>query len=612
MVDHNLRNASEGTRVKRSIALLLATLIFLQPGPTRLEALQQQQKKQGALTDKDSLKALNRAVQSLRGYERQLALLRMQGARPRRGIYGPMYEKRANWAFNSYRDSLFKILKIIPRDRWIHGELVRFPLQRSNPIGAMDNLKNCQADDWYCNGLRAFLIQIVGALPRSADSAWTSVIPQMPAIERCAWLDPWAVSSDKFVAEQVQAMTCEDRERIANRVWWLSDPLWSREGNERRAEHLTRHMDLFLRVEFSTRATMNPAMVLRSEAPPSDSSVLYRLDPDVMLQYAPWRLVYPWGYYERAMRTGTSRPMVRGTMAAAPQTLPQRVSFVPKGAVFTDHLHARADDWNLYARPDDWNPRGTPAFESMLGWNTPINAIPFQIAYFQRGADARIVAVTDVSRDTALTSLKPAAVMMLQRDFDRPLTTLKGTGGPVYRFDFLANTDSTLASIEVVASNGTAGRVRLAIGPQPMPSQRVTMSDLLLVEPAAVLPLTLEQAEPVALGTTALADSSTVGVFWEMYDVNASDSVSFELIASRIRTTSLGNTLRNILGGARPDSLAILWQEAPTSRTAVEPRAINLSLNMLSPGRYSLSLAIDVPGQQRVVSRREIEILNRR
>jgi hypothetical protein len=618
-------------------ALAILCLAALCPAPTQGQAARKTQ------AEKDSLKALNRAVQSLRQYGWQLDLLAQQGAPARsptagmvKGVcevqvatycYGPRngqltyggfgtwaaslrfgprrypgsYAKRYNWAYNRYMDSLRSIHKVIPGDRWILGELLRLPLEHQSYGLALEHLSHCASDDWYCNALIAYMLQISGALPR-ADTVWTRVLGMMPDIERCAWLDPSWVSSDPGVAKTIRSMTCAERERVARRVWWLADPLYSRPGNERLAEHLTRSVELLIRLGHARRAGMNPAMVLRTKSPPADSSVLYMLRPEIQLKYAPWGVSLGWGYSELLMRLGPPRFFASGDEGTIAQYPPERMAFVPNGRIFLNHLAARAADWNI---------NHPLAFEFMNGWYTPVNDLPFQLAWFRRGDSARVIAVADARGDSTLIRSTPAATLFMQRDFDEPQRLFKGSDGPLFRFDFSTAGDSTVASIELLARNGNAGRARFASGPQVMPDQRLTLSDLLLLEPDGALPSSLDAASLKALGGTQLPERSAVGVYWEMYGAEPADSIDVQLSIVRIRTPSIGGAIRGLFGAALADSMLVSWTEAPTPRAEVEPRSINISPAELTPGRYVLSIVVSVRGLQRVVSSREVEILRR-
>ncbi len=517
--------------------------------------------------------------------------------------FRPVEEDRINKMITLYIDSVTSYLKRIPNELWLSNESVRLDLDRGYFVRAYETLRHCTSEPWWCAALRGHTMVMAGVRER-ADTVWDAVLAAMPEKERCAWLDPTWVSDDKKFNKAYRAASCADRIKIAQRAWWLSDPLYTVPGNERRAEHLARVVELMLGAGFRRVGAMNPAMMLRSKRLPTDSTVLAVLDPALQLKYAPWLLTYRWGFTEIVMRVGPPHYTARtdGGLMAALYPYP-RVSFVPSGSVFLDHLHAHADDWSIH---DPF------AFEFVNGWFAPVRELNHQIAYFRRGDSVRIIAATDIKADSVFPESGLLKTLFLQRDFDKPATKSTGSGTGVVRFSLATVPESTLASIELVAKSGASGRVRLAVGPPPMPNQRVTLSDVLLVETRDTLARDLAQAESRALGTFRLAHGSTVTLFWETYGLAPGEKPRFAVVATRQRGSLLGGLLRAITSRSDIDSLSIVQEEAAVEGREIESRSVNLSLGTLAAGSYMLSVTVEVPGQQRVVSSRPLEILRAR
>jgi hypothetical protein len=513
--------------------------------------------------------------------------------------FEPGLGRRFNFLFNRYRDSLIKIHRIIPGDRFVLGEMVRLPLERSNYIGGMENLMRCKADNWYCTALKAYLTDIAGS-PIRADTIWTSVLPHIPTHERCYWLDASWVSSDPGFYRSFEKHSCGDRERISRRVWWLSDPLWSGAGNERLSAHLTRNVELLLIAEYRRADQMTPAMVLRSAAPPRDSSMLWAIRPEVMKRYAPWTVVFGWGFDELVMRAGPPHFWVGSPDGQVAQYPHPRVSFVPHGRIFENHLDARPGDWLI---DDPW------AFEFMIGWNTPFRGIESQIAFFRRGQSVRVVAASDVSADSVLRPARLDPKIILQKDFDLPMRQFRGSDGPVYRFAFDAPHERTMVSIELT-SRGAVGRTRFAAGPS-FDAGPISLSDILIIQPETTPPSSLSAAERLAFGTTRYYQNSNVGLFWEEYGLARGDEPDIDIIVTPTRVGGLGGLIRNLVGAGPSDSVVVRFRESPASGDAIQPRSVNLSLAGLRPGNYSLSLAVRLPGRAPVVARREISLIQR-
>jgi hypothetical protein len=285
--------------------------------------------------------------------------------------------------------------------------------------------------------------------------------------------------------------------------------------------------------------------------------------------------------------------------------------------VFDNHLRASARDWDMH----DPN-----AFEFVTTWRTPIRQIEFQAAWFRRGDSSRVVAATDVSPDSLLSASTIEPLLFLQRDFDQPRSRSVGSRtsaaaadygvqeeplpprGPTYRFAVERPSDSTLASIELIARGGAAGRARFATGPPPMTGP-IALSDILLVQETASLPRNLAEAERTAFGRTRFPENTAVTLFWEEYGLSAADQPAVELIASRLDPPPLLRRLfGRVLGNATPDSLIIRYEESPASGAPIEPRSVTLALRGLRPGRYELSLSLLLRGTVRATTRREIQI----
>jgi hypothetical protein len=67
---------------------------------------------------------------------------------------------------------------------------------------------------------------------------------------------------------------------------------------------------------------------------------------------------------------------------------------------------------------------------------------------------------------------------------------------------------------------------------------------------------------------------------------------------------------RAITGRPAVDRLSVEWDEAPSDGGAVGVRATNLDLAALATGVYTLSLQVQVAGQQTLSTSRLVEIRN--
>jgi hypothetical protein len=536
---------------------------------------------------------------SFGGYGTTIANRRLAVSR-----YSLVDQRRLEREIESYTRALREAGRITPDDRWIMSELVRSDVERGNLLRAVESAGSCAVERWWCEALRAYVIHLAGAWSR-ADSIWSTVLHDMPAVERCAWLDPTGVSADKGFAQHYRAADCDARYELAERAWWLSDPFFSVDGNERRSEHMARLVDLIL-TEGAARRTrwMSLALQRRATEPlPSDSSMLALLNPQVQLGRPPWALSFPFGYSEVVVRLGPPY-FLAPTDSADGRTIVQyphpRTSFVPEGAALLNRFAATPDSWKVSDRY---------AFEFMTPWRGTLHQIDFQVAYFRRGDSALVLAATDLRASPALTARRNSTAIVLQRDFHEPVYRATGSGTEVVRFQLMAPRDSGIVSIEIVGAARDHGRARLAAGPQQITRTGLELSELMLVELGAEENPTIERAAQLALGRTAVGREAPVGIFWEVYGLNAGDMADVSLTASREGQPLLSGLLQGILRRGGVGELSTSWREGPAAGMDIEPRAIGLNLSTLQPGRYEFAVTVRVEGREPVVSRRTVQVL---
>jgi hypothetical protein len=455
-------------------------------------------------------------------------------------------------------------------------------------------------------------------LERLADSVWTNALYRIPLEERCLWLDPTdAIRSDSLRAV-VAAMPCDARVSFSERLWWLSDPLYLTAGNERRSEHLSRQVALLLdayseqRLDSSyvdmisrgLRQTQAEEQLLGG----NDLASLFRHSPaDITLSrvFAP----APHGYQELVRRLGV--PGYFHITRPEPGTTPQlvallpgpRFSFVPSAAALLNHTASQPTDWRVID-DDHYEFLALPDREFM--------ELDYQVAMFRRGDSARIVVASDLAQHPQLWKGGALAALIARRDYAEAGVVLqKRLRGDIYVEFASLPAGRTFVSMEVLSRDSSlAGRVRFGAGPPPMPEQRVTMSDALLFAPRARLPTDLEEAGVLALGNAFLERGGRAGIYWEVYGLVAGEQPTVT-ISMTMESPGIFRSLgRAITGRPAVDRLSVEWDEAPSDGGAVGVRATNLDLAALATGVYTLSLQVQVAGQQTLSTSRLVEIRN--
>ncbi len=557
-----------------------------------------------------------------------------------------VWQRRSDGYINRYLNELVRVQKKVPGDRWVNGELVRLHIEHGFPVRARDAVDKCQDSGWWCTALRAYAIHASGSW-LSADSLWSVALARMSPRERCEWLDPTLAIDDKKLRELLSEVPCEELEKLQARFWWLSDPFFAKAGNERRSAHLSRSLSLLLDNATQERVYAIPAMVregrveqLRELSPVDVDAPLLQTCGDFGTgeQGIGLRLLH--GYPDLVTRVGvpaycgyidepgpTSAPAGRagGRGAAVPPPRVQftqfplsRQSFLPMPEAFAAPLQSLASDWKL---------RDPQAFEFMSGWTRLVLDFSYQAAWFKRADSARLVVAATEAPQTLPKDMERPVInqlsgdLWLQSDFDQPSVHFKANGTTRLLFNSMVAPRRTLASVEAENPRGPFGRVRFGTGPQEMPAQRVTLSDILLVEASygrdtlgatvannRALPVNLEDAAPRALPTTTLREGSATGLFWEIYGLNRGETPHVSVFVVR-QTGREAQRLGRVARPSGADVISTEWDETAVAGAAIEPRSVNINLATLPRGRYTLSVAVTVPGQEVVESVRTIEIV---
>ena len=536
------------------------------------------------------------------------------------------FRKPANLYLSMYTSDLRRQLARIPGDRWMVGEMVRIYSELGQFGRAEDFLKGCRSDAWWCSALRAHVKHVLGEWVAS-DSLFEVALKAMPPEERCAWLNPSRVIGDKDARKALDEMSCESRERVARRTWWLSDPFLTRPGNERRSAHFSRIVMLALDAASFRRAWATPAMMNAKRVPPMAPPLV--TDPDMPLlrqcgSYGNTRystggsagiIVFLIGYPDLVMRVGppqycNTRPasfMPEEPLNINTQYPLHRNAFIPSPAAFMSHLDAPASAWALHEpEPYEW----------MHEWNRPIYDLSYQAAYFKRGDSVRFIVASNAPSaswsDAAGNAVTAPPVMngtlLLQEDFDLPSRSSRSEGRGTIVFDTRVPPLRSVASVELSLPRNATGRVRFGTGPDITTGNRVSVSEILLTQPIASPPSTLEDAKPFVLGTSRMPASAPVGLFWEIYGLRAGDTAKVSLLVVPQRGEKPLRLGRADQLSSGQDAVTLEWTEPPAAGRPIEGRSLNVSLASLRRGRYTLSIAVTVDGQSVVESVKTIEI----
>ncbi|HEX2645798.1 MAG TPA: hypothetical protein VHO95_01085, partial [Candidatus Dormibacteraeota bacterium] len=462
----------------------------------------------------------------------------------------------------------------LPGDDWIVGQRVRYLVEEGRRTEAVAIARACRGTPWWCAALAGFALHAAAEFA-SADSAFEAALVAMPDEERCRWRDV-AVVLPPALRERYDRMSCTERADFESRWWWLTTPLASRPGNDRRTEHFSRlTLDRLLRDSRSAR---------RDPWGDDQRELLLRFGPEVSWSRRP------------SSPFTQSDPLVTGH-----ERVPA-FHFVPSSRAFDDPGRSRTDDWALDdARPNEWY--APPYADRFL----PLNA---QLAAFRRGDSCLVAAVYDVSADPTLGH-QPAQTALVVAQGERwhvvrsRETHLDGREALIAT----GRCEPELVSLEVVSSKARwVARLRQGIEP-PGPG---SVSDLLLVDPRDSLARDLRSLLPYALASNRIPVGSHVRLFWEVPGLDpAGEPVTTSLAVTAEPRGWLGRTAESIGLARRRRGVELRWDEVLRPQAGVAPRLLDLDLSALSAGRYRIDLAVSVGGGVPLTATREIELVAR-
>lgn len=456
-----------------------------------------------------------------------------------------------------------------PDAGWVVGYLTYTLVKLKQDSAALAVAKSCRATGWWCSLLEGYVRDAMGR-PRLAEPLYRAALRAGPDTIRCM-LTNASLALDESLRIKLMRMPCSALVTLSETVWWLADPLYSVPGNERWVAQVSRSIDARI---FYVHGMWEDTPYGPIPSWWEDFILTARIPRGLPDSWQRMGYAYSRAHHGIAFTYGTSRARAR-------------YHFVPD-FLGNDLTHPV---WHLDGSLDEegYTPPGEVFYQ-----------IPAQIARFRRG-HSMVVAVAGDLAGTPLSDAPGATAHLVLTD--APKSFPLSLSSPVRdgRAVFLAWTSprSYVTSYEVL-TDSVYGRHRVVV--HPLLPRGPGVSDLLLYSPVGPeLPDSLRMAAGMMLGDTILTQDDELGVYWETYGAPKGTPVNVELQVQR-REGALGR-IKDILpgvggnGSGRPG-----WTE--TSPGPVFRRAVDVDLENLAPGNYTLMLKTSWPGQQALESRR--------
>lgn len=512
-------------------------------------------------------------------------------------------------AVTAAREELLAVLDGVadefPGDGWVAGQRVRYRVEVGDPEGAITAARACRDPrEWWCDALLGYALHRSGDHP-DAEAAFDGALAGMPEEERCRWTD-LSLLLEGDGSGTYGETSCPDRVAFEAAFWALADPLWVVPGNDRRAEHFSRH-------------------VLDRLQEGADSGYGVRWGDDLrelLIRYG-----WPSGFWQvrRHFASRTVRPDV---VAYDP---PGTLRFVPPAASVLPP-EGDGDGWEL----DPRRPRShhLPALAESF---VPLEG---QVATFPREGGWAVVGTYDLT--AARHSAEPCGRVVAGMGALPPLPgAVGGEGGEVrvWRAPPVVEKDSAAGArgaflLHVSAPSGASAGERLMVGveafcpaerfaarargpvpagvplgaPGGPPRHSLRLSDLLLVESAEGQepPADLVEATARARPRATARAGERLGLYWEIYGAAARRAEGRLDVTVRLTGEGGGFFRRALrwagLAGESPET-GLAWAERrPDARIAA--RGVSLTLPDLSPGDYRLEVEVAAGGESAVTMRR--------
>ena len=564
-------------------------------------AFAQAQAQFAPLSHKDSLRALGTARKAQNDFEvvRRRFLPRQEGLSNgacdvvvgrfcyRQGASsGPPREaERVVSARQRLLQLLDSLSRLLPNDRWIFAQRVRYELEAGRPDVSFELASSCaehaavpETRHW-CRTLMGYVAQRQGDYVR-ADSAFSSALAQMPMEERCEFQD-LSPLLEGDAARAYRRLSCAARDSMTASLWRLVQPLYLIGVNDLRTEYLARVTRA--RIEEDTRIPLGSA--------PSDD------DREGLLRYGGslW-------YTQEDAPAGSSRPSVVAGHARGPA-----FNFFPLAKGLLSPGELRVSDWQF----DGVTARTRYAPEWAAHF---LGLLDQQVAVFRRGDSAFIVAAFDATDDglftgTDLTAGIFAAGLELG-GVGSPTGRTIPNPGPATVTTLRVPWRAMIVSLEVLdRSNHAAGRARFSVK-LPPPGARLAMSDLLLFAPRDSTPTALDAALPLALSSLRVPRNRKLGLFWETYGARPqAEPLDYALRVEPVGQGWFHRAFIRLKLKEKDSALNVQWREVAEVTDGVASRGLAVDLESLKPGHYRVRLALSSGVSEPIVAEREIEIL---
>lgn len=497
-----------------------------------------------------------------------------------------------------------------PDDAWIVGQLVRFLVEQREWQSAIDEARKCRVDRWWCNALAGYALARAGSM-RAADSLFAEATSSASASFRCDWTDV-SVLLEHRNREVYRKLPCAQRDSLATIYLWLADPLLSTSVNERRVEHFARKVLVYLHSSLREDGLFHWDTKLGGDA---TAELLMRFGWPSRATWMGSLADASHADYVAVSRASTAAPYSTAEYSAG------RVQFGPSLPVLLAPFQSWEGGWEL--RPPEgkidvmtpgpperyWWPSEHMSYPSRSFLQLPIG----QTAVLRRQSSVRLATAIDVTDDDATLQNRLIGRMLpmnfLVSDGPESVELIAQTSARFSRRFLLDGVTKSRPFLVAVESEGTSAfpvalRTRFGITPpqslDSLEAASIAVSAPLFFSTAVSgrLPADADEAIEWMIGRNWVARGSRVGVFWETYGAEPTDTITVELSVRKGGENLLrrvGAFFRLVPSAAAPVRLS--WEVAPRPNRDAKARAENgESARPILPQSVILNLPAEAVG----------------
>jgi hypothetical protein len=524
----------------------------------------------------------------------------------------PMWRDRVRGARAGLLDSLAIFDKQHPGDAWITGERVRFLVDQGDPAGALEVARDCTADRVWCAQLVGFAFDAADDFVR-ADSAFDAASALMTPKARCEWTSA-SMLLDPDGRDAYEHLSCDERVAVNEKLWWLSTPMFSDSVEDRRSEDFARKVLIQLHAALPWDEKFDWRNRFGGEAV-----------SEMLVRYG-WPAYSAWGGFIEEQSHASWMSFYDSTRTATAEYPEDRLHLVPDWRAVADAFHAPADAWqiNMPSLTSDDEPAAQwwPA-EHYARVGGGIVQLTNQTVMLRRDSDVLLATASDLRSASRLARGDSLRTVLVRSTAPHevqkiPHQTYRNETAVVVTAHVAAKPAVVGTEMPAARKGDLSARTRLGVvPPSPLDALRpgeTAVSDPVLIGTDDAAPPGPDGALQRMLGSTRVRGAK-VGVYWETYGYEASDTVDVAVVITRRETLTKMRKLGMFLHVAHDinGSVAVRWGEPQPGHSAwsipgvvpIQARSIRLDLSRLEPGHYNVEVQVGRKGGVPVTSSRD-------